>query len=321
VILLRLYCVAIICAVNYGKSGVDFRVNQALLWAAAGILGLGVAYEISRRRIAAAGQSGPLGLSWILLVVGLGYPLRFAIGWYAVGSGFNGAFAWACIAIWGLGVLFVAATWLLEAASYGAMTTEHGYKVLWVNENEIAAKPHLKALLVAARVEMKEGPVSPDGGAMPGREVKVFRDLARPTWKTPWVLGACVWLAALTGSDGSMAGVTFGPPMWGAVVAIALLLVGAARQSAGDGWKVQLVGPVALVISYSSTAYLDHSWFAGDNPVLVALEVILMFIPALVYIVGFHSSSYEDTRKFFDKIFDKVKAAGVKVYCVVSGIG
>jgi predicted secreted protein len=321
VILLRLYCVAIICAVNYGEYGVDFRVSQALLWAAAGILGLGVVYEISRRRISAAGRGGPLGLSWILLVVGLGYPLRFAIGWYAVGSGFNEAFAWGCVAIWGLGVLFVGATWLLEAASYGAMTTENGCKVLWVNENEIAAKPHLKALLVAARVEMKEGPVSPDAGAVPGRDVKVFKDLARPTWRTPWVLGACVWLAALTGSDGSMAGAGFGPPMWGAAVAIALVLVCAARQSAGDGWKVQLVGPVALVISYVISAHLDHSWFAGENPVLVGLEVVLMFIPALVYTFGFHNLSYEDTRRFFKKIFGKVKAAGVKVYCVVSGIG
>jgi hypothetical protein len=180
----------------------------------------------------------------VWLMVGLGYVVRGGLGLSTAGLAWaSPAMAAGLVCAGSFGIMFVLLTWALEAASYCAADAGG----TWHAQAELAAKPHLAALL-----PYLGRPVAADGlPAAQGRYCgadKVLRERGRRS--APWNLAL---LAAVV--SGAAEGVALGRPDWGgtaallaavAVSAAGAVLLAGCRTSPGR-WVVTVACAPALV--------------------------------------------------------------------------
>ncbi len=180
----------------------------------------------------------------VWFVVGLGYLVRGGVGLSTAGLPWAGpamAAGLACVA--SFGIMFVLMTWVLEATSYCSADGEGG----WHAGPELAAKPHLEALLRCLGLPLQGGrrPVGP--GRYCGGD-RVLRGGGRLT--APWNLAL---LAAA--ASGAVFGTALARPH--AAGAVAYLVVAGAGlagavllargRTAGGRWIIAAAWFPALI--------------------------------------------------------------------------
>ncbi len=222
------------------------------------------------------GRSGAQAVA-VWLVVGLGYVVRGGLGLSTGGLAWGSLAMVAGLACTGsFGIMFVLLTWALEATSYCVADAGGG----WHARAELAAKPHLAALLPYLGRPVRADGLAPGQGRYCGTE-RVLRGGGRRS--APWNLallaaavsgavtglalarphagGAGAYLAAAAVSAAGavlLAGCRSSPGRWVAVSAGAPALAGAAL-AAGAALPLLAAAPW-LVIACLYSAFCDWSY-------------------------------------------------------------
>jgi hypothetical protein len=135
--------------------GVLTGLTRQVLLLAVAVFTVAAAYEFLR----ALGPGAPRGtrVAAVWVVVGFGYVIRGGLGLSTAGLAWSSlAMVAGLVCVGSFGIMFVLLTWALEATSYCAADACGG----WQARAELAAKPHLAALL-----PYLGRPVRADGGA------------------------------------------------------------------------------------------------------------------------------------------------------------
>jgi len=135
-------------------------LTRQVLALAVAVFVVAAAYEYLR----ALGPGAPRGarVAAVWVVVGFGYVIRGGLGLSTAGLSWGSpAMAAGLVCVGSFGIMFVLLTWALEATSYCAADAGGG----WHARAELAAKPHLAALL-----PYLDRPVQADGAAAGGPE-------------------------------------------------------------------------------------------------------------------------------------------------------
>jgi hypothetical protein len=136
-------------------------LTRQVLVLAVAVFVVAAAYEFLRAPGPGAPSRARVIAVW--LVVGLGYVIRGGLGLSTAGLAWGSlAMVAGLVCVGSFGIMFVLLTWALEATSYCAADAGGG----WHARAELAAKPHLAALL-----PYLGRPVRADGGAGRGAEV------------------------------------------------------------------------------------------------------------------------------------------------------
>jgi hypothetical protein len=268
--------------------GVLAGLTRQVLLLAVAVFVVAAAYEFLR----ALGPGAPRGarVAAVWVVVGFGYVIRGGLGLSTAGLAWGSLAMVAGLVCVGLfGIMFVLLTWALEATSYCAADAGGG----WHARAELAAKPHLAALLPylgrpvrasgggeAGEEDGAEGNAE-DGAAGPGRYCGTDRVLRQGRLSAPWnlaLLAAAVsgavegvalarphghgaFLAAVVVSAagaGLLAGCRSSPGRWIITAACVPVLVAAALL-AGAALPVLAAAPW-LAIAGLYSAFRDQSY-------------------------------------------------------------
>lgn len=249
----------------------------------------------------------------IWMIVGLGYAIRAAVGFFSarvpmtspimiIGLAFFAAF----------GVTFVLLTWVLEASSYCWTSVGTGLdpseEKTWYMADALRSRPHIKALL--SYVDVKIGPATPalgaEFGGMPDTEdpgycgnvriLKAPRKKKNP-WNAAFVVGAGL---------GATEGVSLAAPsrhtallyILSAFIGIvgALAVVWDNHAGRRTIWAVLTACVLSLLPIIGATKY----------PVILVGSIPWVAIAGLY--VMFRGSSYSDLKKFTPSaILEKVR--------------
>lgn len=212
---LRLFVAFMACAFDF----VSF--SEHLVPMVIGVFGLGAIYEYLRNRERVSyipTIAGPLTAARgatifsVCVVVGLGYPLRAAIGYFMGGSAvnsdrevpwdwkwpkyweldapsftaldFNAPLVLVLLLLFSVGIIFVSMTWCLEAGSFSSNFYLSGGKENIVVDRDIGKKPHLLAMFSHAEWETHVfgDPLPPPGllVSFDGRTVQWMKYQSRP---------------------------------------------------------------------------------------------------------------------------------------------
>jgi len=305
----RVYLAAVIVAIDGADRNLGLDLPRALTVGFVLIFGLAVLYELVKTRLRRSGRCSQLTLAVILTLVGLGYPVRFVIGWLAVTSQASPALWWALVGLWGLGVAFVSMTWMLEAASYFRVTRN----LELVPCADITTKPHLNTLLRAARVRTRDwnGAARPvvDGGA-----TQALRVLTRPSL-TPWGIGSAIWLVSVCAAGGSLVGLDVT-----ANLVTALAVGGVVMIPASGRWELLLQWLCALA---GLGICLSQAMAVAPEPephaaLRLLLWVSLPLVPAALF-TALWSQSYAATRALFHRMLSDIANLAAKAYAVIVG--
>ncbi|MBM7491450.1 hypothetical protein JOD64_002672 [Micromonospora luteifusca] len=293
IMLVRLYLVLWIISLHWSPAPRFSFSDQILLISIPAIYILAVLYEWVRARMRRSEESGTRDFRWLLLLVSLGYPLRFGLGWAAVGGPILSTnFVLAVIAFAGLGLGVVTLTWVLEGASYITSAVVDGPDRRYTAADAIRRKPHLLKLLEVsgARTRVQE-PLA--GHEVDGADLKLLQEVR---WSMPsaWRLGAALWVLCISVAAGSLVGL---PPLvpwqWGLIAAAAVLLPLHQR----GGILPFLISGVVLLSGFSLTIASHWSGVAeGDLLLYQLLAVAVLCLIQPVFYLFFYASSYRDTR-------------------------
>ncbi|MEU4475639.1 hypothetical protein [Micromonospora sp. NPDC023888] len=289
--LLRMVTVGWIVALDWpGESRVS-RADLVLVIAVFLIYGVGFGYETIRHAARLANDSTWPNLLLTLGVVGVGYPVRFVLGWWAAGGPtWNVSLGWMLVACWGLGVLFVSLTWILEFADHIHSSVDRDWSAYRVSPT-IQSKPHLLRLakLCGIRFEISNllGSEPVDGGDL--------RIIARTRFRPwcPWVIGGAVWYVAVSLSLPSL----FDAPElrlwpWGLAAAVLLALPVSKRGGLLPKLAAGLIFAAGVV--WSLWAVPPSSALVHRPAALVTLFAAAL-LPSALYL-NFYLSTYQSTR-------------------------
>jgi hypothetical protein len=232
--------------------GVLAGLARQVLVLASAVFVIAVLYELLR---AARWGSWPRSrVIAVWLVVGLGYVVRGGVGLSTAGLAWGSpAMAAGLICVGSFGIMFVLLTWALEAASYCAADADGGWHV----RAELAAKPHLAALLPYLGRPVAADDVPAGQGRYCGTD-KVLRERGRRS--APWnlaLLAAAVSGAAegvvLARPDGGEAGALLAAV---AVSAAGAALLAGCRGSLGRWVVTAACAPALLAAAVAAGAAL-----------------------------------------------------------------
>jgi hypothetical protein len=247
-------------------------------------------YEEIRQAARDSQTSSTANLALTLVTVGLGYPIRFALGWWGAGGAeWSVAVGLILVAAWGLGILFVSLGWILEFADYIHSTDSAGTRYLV--GPAIATKPHLLTLAklvgIDHAVSDQQGTPRVDGGGL-----RIIPQLRFAPW-SPWVVGSTIWYLGMSISIGELLGVTgFSLVPWG--VAAAIVVAVPVR------WRGGLLPPLfaGLVLVAGVTWNLGK---AIERPAAMAVLFVISLLAMFIFI-AFYLSSYRATRRAASKL-------------------
>lgn len=299
VMLIRIYMVLVIVAVGNEKGDTFSSQDTVLISSILLVYLLALPYELVRSRARMTQECSAGRLRFTLFLVGLGYPLRFGLGWLALGGDVSIWFFVSLAGIWGLGLAFVSLTWILEAGSYVSWTVvsnDTGVREFGGSpETPIRIKPHLLALFIAVGFNWtdKTTDASVSRTDLDGKNVKWLLQVPRTSQniRSPWIIGAAVYFASLGLSGGSLVGSPNPRPVIACILAVGLLaLLGRYR---GD-LEAHIIASLTMMTGF---------WIAGNSLTSSAPQVLvfgalflLSALPTLIYIV-FRSQSYSSTRQ------------------------
>ncbi len=302
-------------SIRLSWAAVALRISAALLIGAlTGLVGqilvltgavfvVAVAYEFLR---GLAARRSPLPARAqaiaVWLVVGLGYLIRGGLGLGVAGLTWGSltmASGLACVT--SFGIMFVLLTWVLDASSYCDVDASGG----WHARADLAAKPHLAALLRSVGRPLLSGSVPSGQGRYGGAE----RALGNGgSLSAPWNLAL---LAAA--ASGAVLGVGLSRPRAGGpglylaatlVSVIGAVLLARCRSSPGR-WVTTAAASAALI----GAAYLARPAL----PVLVGLPWLAI---ASIY-SAFHGWSYRDLVAAAPRLAAVRKATGAGIVRLV----
>jgi hypothetical protein len=304
IMFVRLYLALWIVSLQGPAAGRVSFSDQILLISIPAIYFLAALYEWVRARMRRSKKSGACDFVLLLILVSLGYPLRFGLGWAAVGGPIlNMNFVLAVVAFAGLGLGIVTLTWVLEGASYVNSAIVHETYRRYAVTYTIRRKPHLLKLLeVSGARTLVQEPVA--GHEVDGENLKLLREV-RWSMPTAWRLGAVLWVICISVAAGSLVGV---PPLvpwqWGLAAAAALLL----PLHQKGGILPFLISGAVLLSGFALTTAINWRGVAGGDLLLYQLIAVglLCLIQPLFYLY-FYASSYRDTR---DATYRLIKGIG-----------
>lgn len=269
------------------------------------IFGIALFYETVRGAARRRSNSSLPNFLTTVVGVGLGYPVRFAVGWWAAGgTWWSPAFGAVLVALWGLGVFFVSLTWMLEFADH-IHSTDAAAPPSYMVSSSIVLKPHLlvlgKVSGVRCTVSDALGPEPVDGGGIPFLRKQHFR------WTSPWIAGVIVWYCGISvGLAGLLHAGHAALWPWGIAAAVAVASTAIPRA--------KLLGHVAGAALFSAGAviHLRAEISAGDVPTVASFAVASL-LAALLFSY-FYYTSYRATRGGFQKV-----ATGLRVLASRAG--
>lgn len=195
-------------------------LRQVLLLGGA-VFVIAVAYEFLRARPArGSGRAASAQPVAVWLVVGLGYLVRGGLGLRMAGLAWGSLPMIAGLAcVTSFGIMFVLLTWVLEATSYCRADSRGD----WHARPELAAKPHLAALLRSLDRPLLPGRIPPGQARYCGTD-RVLRDGGRLA--APWNLALLA--AAVSGAVEGAALASPRPQAGGGAGVVCLAAVAAA---------------------------------------------------------------------------------------------
>lgn len=306
-IAIRIYLAITLAQFHWLVGPWGIRSKPAVFWALLLYPLIAVVYEWIRAWIRRSGSCSPAQRNWLLATVGLGYPARFFIGWIATGTALNLSLLFLIIGLWALGISFVGATWVLNAASYFNFC--NGVPVSRDESKNIDAKPQLHAMLtMVTRASLPTETSSSQTPQVSGGDFKFLKDSAVRARCAPWQLGTVVWLMSVGWNAGSIVGLTpSGPELTLLIVsggASALLLLLSARFPR----FAQCVAPILVLLGYI-WAFRDRILaFSREPEVLthssqfwhrILVFAILLFLATFIYL-AFRNVSYNQTRNVLE---------------------
>lgn len=225
----------------------------------------------------------PLSVIMMWLVVGLGYAVRAGVGLALAGvslAGWTGLAGLLCFAAFG--VMFVLLTWALEAASHCRAEDAKDEKSTWHATAELAAKPHVAALLRYTYRTPKE-PQPALGEDKNCGAVAILEDRGRRS--APWNLALTVAVGAGEALGMGLAG---GATALLTAMTVTIDLAGAALLIEAPSTLARAgtvaVGAVAIV---GASAAIEVDW-----PLVAAAPWLVITI---LY-VAFRASSYTNLK-------------------------
>lgn len=291
VIALRIYTLGWFTAIAWPDNGGAWSEADTVLIAAtfASFL-LAWPYEALRQRLRRRRRCSESELMLLLALVGLGYCLRFSFGWLLFDLAKVPTYNWLImLCCWGLGILFVSMTWLLECSSYITGTAaDEGGDPQYCASPTLAVKPHLLELYQLATgttLTLTHHPFS----AVNGRELRMF---ALHRWRrwNPWWIGLCIaWVGLLLVSlEVTSAGST---PAWAPIAGVGCLLAAAAAKHRRTELMAVQAASVALPLLVATGL---------DSPTDLDLRRLILLgllslLPGAIYL-SLASQSYGATR-------------------------
>ncbi|MGW4287225.1 hypothetical protein ACWEIK_09840 [Streptomyces sp. NPDC004673] len=261
-------------------------LTRGLLAVTAVISVAGMLYEYLRTAESRPGSARRAAAVGLWLLVGTGYALRYAVGAHAAGLPFGDPLVWTgALYAYGLGVMFVLLTWVLEASAYCSAPRPRR----WYASPTLRAKPHLLLLLQHVRgVTLIPGPPPAGSSAHAGcGEVPVLRHRCAPA--APWNLAYWATVAA--------------------AAPLALCLTGLTPGDAAGVWVLAVSVPAAALLPLAGGP-AARTLLLGAGTVLPAVGVALLAGPgaalftALPFAVcgglytSFRQQSYRDLKHF-----------------------
>lgn len=324
VMLVRVYLVLWIVSLKWDTDDSRFSFSDGILLASIpAVYLIAACYEWARGRTRASERCGPGNFVAVLLLVSLGYPLRFGLGWAAVGGPLlNVNFVLAVAAFAGLGLGVVTLTWVLEAASYirstsaelqgsrgTASAAARSADRRYIAKEAIRRKAHLLKLLKVsgARVDVEPADFHEK---VCGSQLKFLQEV-RWSVLAPWRIGAVIWVTGISIAGGSLVGLpVLAPWQWGLIAAAALLLP---LHNVGGTMPFLISG--AVLTTGFAAAVATHWRQVGEAELLPyqlsALLVISIIQPACY--LFFYASSYQDTRDGAYRLMKGTGKCAVKV--------
>ncbi|BDH05825.1 hypothetical protein [Streptomyces seoulensis] len=267
----------------------------------------GVLYEYLRTTEARPGSARRAAAVGLWLLVGTGYALRYAVGAHAAGLPVGDPLVWTgALYAYGLGMMFVLLTWVLEASAYCLAPRPRR----WYASPALRAKPHLLLLLRhVLGVTLMPGPPPSGPPARPGcGEIPVLRGRCAPA--APWNLAYWATVAA-------------GAPL-------ALRLAGLAPDDAAGVWILAVSAPAAALLPLAGGPAVRTLLLAAGT-VLPAVGVALLAGPgaalftALPFTVcgclytSFRQQSYRDLKHFLPDLTAAARQSAARVLRALIG--
>ncbi|WP_330252935.1 hypothetical protein OG874_44040 [Nocardia sp. NBC_00565] len=309
VIALRLYMVFLIAITP------SLALSSNIRWALGGVVGTAAVYEFARsverreyeksehpaRGTIMLSKQNRIAAASVLLLVGLGYPLRTALGLLFVPTETIPVqvFVGMLFFTFSFGILFVSMTWALEAVSYLSELPRAGTppQFHW----SLLEKPHLVLLVRAFRWPVLHGTTTPLGEERIGARKKIFHQLYDTTAEgatssalAPWnvALAGCAVAVAVLLSGASVSGwrwVAFGLAIAGLAVAVVVLSMRAVDRIACLAAVLPVVASIPFALGATAGTDLEICAVAAIGWVLAAGMTFY-----------FKNSTYADVLGFVD---------------------
>lgn len=309
IMLVRLYLVLWIVSLQWSPSPRFSFSDYILLLSIPAIYILAALYEWVRARMRASKKCGGGDFALLLLLVSLGYPLRFGLGWAAAGGPILSTnFVLAVLAFAGLGLGIVTLTWVLEGASYIHSAVADGPDRRYAVADAIRRKPHLLKLLEASGARTRiQPPVA--GQNVNGADLKLLQKIR---WSMPsaWRLGAVLWVLCVSVAAGPLVGLPrLVPWQWGLVAAAALLL----PLHQKGGIVPFLISGAVLLTGFALTTASNWPGVVGGDLLLYKLfAVTALCLIQPVFYLFFYASSYRDTRDGASRLVEGIGRQAAK---------
>ncbi|MBQ1019180.1 hypothetical protein KBX71_15085 [Micromonospora sp. D93] len=302
--LLRMIAMSWVVALGWPGEPRVSRADLVLLIAVPLIYGVGIAYETIRHTARLAKDSRWSNLLLTLGVVGIGYPVRFALGWWAAGGPtWNLSLGWLLVACWGLGLLFVSLTWILEFADHINSYVDGDRSAYRVSPT-ILSKPHLLRLATLCGIRSETSDLT-GSDPVDGGDLRIISRTRFRPW-CPWRFGGAVWYIAVSLSLSDLldaAELRLWP--WGLAAAVMLALPINRRGGLLSNLAASLVLTTGVVWSLWITAPTGG---LADRPAAVVTLFVVALLPSVLYL-NFYFSTYRSTRAVAERVI--LTAVGV----------
>lgn len=292
VMTVRIFFVVVFVTAARGGDHAITHIDRTLLTAIPLIYGLALPYELVRSRTRRTGRCSKKELSCIVFLVGLGYPIRFGLGWAAVGGGSSFVLVMGLVGIWGLGVAFVTLTWVLEAGSYvtirfSSESQDAYYGRYEAGSLQIARKPHLLTLFRAVGFTW----VAPSAASL-GRtrqEGKNIKWLLRTPRRAAsiWNLGLAIYILGLGAAAGAL---TANPELHLVTASLLSAVAMFAAASVATDFAASAVASTVMLV-----AVLGESLLSGLSVLTIGSLTATALLPVSI-IAMFRWNTYERTR-------------------------